>query len=64
MSNTDEFVVVGTKEKLISLIKIATGDVLFKIEEHTDAVTALALSRDDDILISGNFLFYSFFLYV
>jgi hypothetical protein len=55
LSNSDEFIVTGTKNKLINIIKIETGDIICSIEEHQQAVTALALSSDDNILVSGIF---------
>ncbi len=45
---------IGTKDNLINVIRIETGDIIFSIEEHNESVTALALSNDDTILVSCN----------
>lgn len=43
----------GTYDRLINVISIETGDIVHSIEKHFDAVTALAISLDDTILMSG-----------
>lgn len=53
MTHSDEFIVTGTNDRLINVIRIENGDVIYSIEKHYDAVTALAISLDDSILVSG-----------
>lgn len=53
LTNSDEFLITGTYDRLINVIRVENGDVVHSIEKHFDSVTALAISQDDSILISG-----------
>ena len=53
ITHSDEYLITGTYDRLINVIQIETGDVIHSIEKHFDSITALAISLDDSILISG-----------
>ncbi|CAF3927068.1 unnamed protein product, partial [Rotaria sp. Silwood1] len=48
----NEQIVTGSRDRFIVVIRLETGEVEHSIEQHTDAVTAIALTQDDTILIS------------
>jgi WD40 repeat protein len=54
LSHSDEFLITGSQDRLINVIRIETGDLIHSIEKHFDSITALAISNDDTILVSGN----------
>lgn len=54
LSHDDEFIVVGAANSIIYIIRLETGEVVLTGDKHIEAVTALALTNDDSILISGN----------
>jgi WD40 repeat protein len=45
--------ITGTYDRLINVIQVENGEVVHSIEKHFDAITALAISLDDTILVSG-----------
>ena len=53
LTHSDEYLITGTYDRLVNVIRIETGDIVHSIEKHFDAITALALSLDDTILVSG-----------
>ena len=53
LSHSDEFLITGTYDRLVNVIRIETGDVIHSVEKHFDSITALAISLDDTILVSG-----------
>lgn len=55
LSHNDEYIITGCKDKLINIIRLTSSEVIQTFDKHDDAVTALALSLNDTILISGNF---------
>ena len=56
LTHSDEFLITGTQDRTINVIKIDTGDVVQTTDKHLDAVTALAISLDDFVLVSGKLL--------
>ena len=55
VSHNDEHIVTGSRDRLIVVMRLETGEVEHSIEQHIDAVTAVALTRDDALLISGSY---------
>ena len=55
LTHSDEYLITGSYNRLLNVIRIETGDVVHSIENHFDAITALAISQDDNILLSGKF---------
>jgi hypothetical protein len=53
VTHNNEQIVTGSRDRLIIVLRFDTGEVEHSIEQHTDAVTAIALTRDDAILVSG-----------
>ena len=53
ISHNNELIVTGSRDRLIIVIRLETGEIEYSIEQHTDAVTAIALTQDDSILVSG-----------
>ena len=53
LSHSDEFLITGTYDRLVNVIRIESGDVIHSVEKHFDSITALAISLDDTILVSG-----------
>lgn len=53
LTHSDEFLITGTYDRLVNVIRIENGDLVHSLEKHFDAVTALAISLDDSILVSG-----------
>jgi WD40 repeat protein len=54
ITHTDEYLVTGSYNKVLNVIRIETGDVIHSVENHSEAITALCMSQDDAILLSGN----------
>lgn len=53
LSHNNEQIVTGSRDRLIIVLRLETGEVEHSVEQHTDAVTAVALTQDDGILLSG-----------
>ena len=53
VSHNNEQIVTGSRDRLIIVMRLETGEVEHSIEQHTDAVTAVALTQDDGLLITG-----------
>jgi WD40 repeat protein len=53
VSHNNELIVTGSRDRLIVVLRLETGEVEHSIEHHSDAVTAVALTQDDAILVSG-----------
>jgi WD40 repeat protein len=53
ISHNNEQIVTGSRDRLIVILRLETGEIEHSIEQHTDAVTAVALTQDDAILVSG-----------
>ncbi len=53
VSHNNEQIVTGSRDRLIIVFRLETGEVEHSIEQHTDAITALAITQDDALLISG-----------
>ena len=53
MSHNNEQIVTGSRDRLIIVLRLETGEVEHSIEQHTDAVVAVALTQDDALLVSG-----------
>ena len=53
VSHNNEQIVTGSRDRLIVVLRLETGEIEHSIEQHTDAVTAVALTQDDAILVSG-----------
>lgn len=56
VSHNNEHIVAGSRDRLIIVLRLETGEVEHSIEQHTDAVTSVALTQDDLLLISGMFV--------
>jgi hypothetical protein len=64
ITHTDEFLITGSHNRVLNVIRIETGDVIHSIENHFDAITALAISQDDTILLSGTCLNLLIFFFI
>jgi WD40 repeat protein len=53
VSHNNEQIVIGTRDQLIVVLRLETGEIEHSLEPHSDAVTAIALTQDDAILVSG-----------
>jgi WD40 repeat protein len=53
VSHSNEQIVTGSRDRLIVVLRLETGEIEHSIEQHTDAVTAVALTQDDSVLVSG-----------
>ena len=53
-THSSEILIVGLENSLINLMRIDTGEFIQTFNKHSDSVTALALSENDSILVSGN----------
>ncbi len=53
VSHNNEQIVTGSRDRLIVVLRLETGEIEHSIEQHTEAVTAVALTQDDAILVSG-----------
>lgn len=53
ISHNNEYIVTGSRDRLIVVLRLETGEIEHSIEQHTDAITALALTQDDGLLLSG-----------
>jgi WD40 repeat protein len=53
VSHNNELIVTGSRDRLIVVLRFETGEIEHSIEQHTNAVVALALTQDDALLISG-----------
>jgi len=53
VSHNNEHIVTGSRDRLIIVLRLDTGEVEHSVEQHTDAVIAVALTQDDGLLISG-----------
>lgn len=53
LSHNNEQIVTGSRDRSITILRLETGEIEHSVEQHTDAVTAVALTQDDAILISG-----------
>ena len=53
LTHNDEFIITGTYDRLVNVIRLETGDMVHSLEKHFDAITAIAISQDDTILVTG-----------
>jgi WD40 repeat protein len=53
ISHNNEQIVTGSRDRLIIVLCLETGEVEHSVEQHTDAIVAVALTQDDALLISG-----------
>ena len=53
VSHNNEQIVVGSRDRLIIVLRLETGEIEQTVDQHTDAVVSVALTQDDSILISG-----------
>ena len=53
VSHSNEQIVTGSRDRLIVVLRLETGEIEHSVEQHTDAVTAVALTQDDTMLLSG-----------
>jgi len=53
VSHNNEQIVTGSRDRLIIVLRLETGEIEHSIEQHNDAVIAVALTQDDAILVSG-----------
>ena len=53
VSHNNEQIVTGSRDRLIVVLRLETGEIEHSVEQHTDAVTAVALTQDDTMLLSG-----------
>lgn len=53
VSHNNEQIVTGSRDRLIVVLRLETGEIEHSVEQHTDAVTAIALTQDDAVLVSG-----------
>lgn len=53
VSHNNEQIVTGSRDRLIVVLRLETGEIEHSIEQHNDAVIAVALTHDDAILVSG-----------
>ena len=53
VSHNNEHIVTGSRDRFITVLRLESGEVEHSVEQHTDAVTSLALTQDDILLISG-----------
>jgi WD40 repeat protein len=58
VSHNNEHIIAGSRDRLIIVLRLETGEVEHSIEQHTDAVTSVALTQDDALLISGMLFFH------
>lgn len=54
VSHNNEQIVTGSRDHFIIVIRLETGEIEYLVEQHTGAVTAVALTQDDAILVSGS----------
>lgn len=54
VSHNNEHIVTGSRDRLIIIVRLETGEIEHSTEQHTDAVTAVALTQDDALLISAS----------
>ncbi len=60
LSHSDEYIITGTAGNDINVIRIETGEIVHTGNKHVDAVTALAITKDDTILISGTIVIITY----
>jgi WD40 repeat protein len=53
VSHNNEQIVIGSRDRFIIVLRLETGEIEHSIEQHTDAVVAVALTQDDAVLVSG-----------
>lgn len=53
VSHNNEYIVTGSRDRFITVLRLESGEVEHSVEQHTDAITSLALTQDDVLLISG-----------
>lgn len=53
VSHNNEHIVTGSRDRQIIVLRLETGEIEHSIEQHLDAVTAVSLTQDDAILVSG-----------
>lgn len=53
ITHNNEQIVVGCRDRFIVVCRLETGEIEHSVEQHTDAVTALAITQDDGLLVSG-----------
>lgn len=53
VSHSNEQIVTGSRDRQIVVLRLETGEIEHCVEQHTDAVTAVALTQDDTMLLSG-----------
>ena len=53
LTHNDEFIITGTYDRLVNVIRLETGDLVHSVEKHFVAITAIAISLDDTILVTG-----------
>jgi WD40 repeat protein len=53
VSHNNEHIVTGSRDRLIIVLRFDTGEIEHSVEQHTDAVIGLALTQDDNLLVSG-----------
>lgn len=55
LAHNSQHLITGTDDRLVNVVDIESGELIHSEEKHFDAVTHLALSTDDVILVSGRF---------
>ena len=63
LSHNNEQIVTGSRDHLIIILRLETGEIEHSVDQHADAVTAVALTQDDSILISGKRAMFESFLH-
>jgi len=53
VAHNNDHIVTGSRDRLIVVLRLETGEIEYSIEQHSDAVIAVALTQDDAILVSG-----------
>lgn len=54
VTSNHEFVALGGPGKLVKVLKTTTGEVVHKIDKHTDWITTMAFSPDGSLLATGD----------
>ena len=56
VAHNNEQIVTGSRDRLIVVLRLETGEIEHSSVHHSDAVIALALTQDDGLLISGRII--------
>ncbi|CAF4562842.1 unnamed protein product, partial [Didymodactylos carnosus] len=54
VSHNNDHIVTGSRDRLVTVLRLETGEIEHSIEQHTDAVISVALTQDDAILLTAS----------